>query len=125
MKALLVLIVIGAAIYFFMNFGDGRVAGPMSPPVDVKYRDSYIGRGIVLDINTHSGKTLYGIRLHITGRGGQSTDVNVVNSLKPGEDTEVGWMELHGWTLEVGEEVSIYADGYLGPFVTSCSGHRN
>jgi hypothetical protein len=124
MKALLLLIVLGAIVYFFMNFGDGRVAGPMSPPFSVTYRESHIGLGIVVKIANHSEKTLYGVRVHIVGRSGHSTDAKVADYLKPLEEKEVGWMELSDWKLEVGEEISIYADGYPAPYVTSCAGSQ-
>ncbi len=113
------------ACVIFSACDPGRVAGPLSPPLGVSYRDSYIGHGIVMDISNHSDKTLYGVRVHITSSDGHSTDANVANALKPGEEKEVGWMELNNWKLEMGEDISIYADGYPAPFITSCNGHRN
>ena len=118
-------IVVGVVIYFFVYGGTGRVGGPMSPPVGVAYRDSYIGAGIVMDIANHSDKTLYGVHVHIVGQGGRSTDAKIATAMKSGEDKEVGWMQLDNWKLENGEEISVYADGYPAPFCTSCSGHRN
>lgn len=118
-------IVVGVAIYLFVYGGTGRVGGPMSPPIGVTYRDSYVGAGIVMDIANHSDKTLYGVRVHIVGGDGRSTDAKVAAALKSGEDKEVGWMQLDGWKLENGEEVSVYADGYPTPFCTKCLGHRN
>ena len=129
MKALIVLVLLGVVAYFAVTFfsdvGNGRVAGPMSPPFSVTYRDSYIGHGIVIDIANHSEKILYGVRLNISNKDGHHTSLNVTNVLKPGEDKEIGWLELDNWKLEVGEDITIYADGYPAPFFTSCSGHQN
>ncbi len=124
MKALLALIVVGAVVYFFMNFGAGRVGGPLSPPFGVSFRNSYIGAGVVMNVSNHSDKNLYGVRVHIAGKNGRSTDANIATVLKPGEEKEVGWLELDRWKLEVGEDISVYADSYPAPFMTSCLGDR-
>ena len=81
---ILLFIVVGVAIYLFVYGGTGRVGGSMSPPVGVTYRDSYVGAGIVMDIANHSGKTLYGVRVHIVGRDGRSTDAKVATALNQG-----------------------------------------
>ena len=102
-------------VYIFTNLDAHRVGGPLSPPFTVTYRNSYVGRGVVTNITNRSEATLYGVRVKIEGQDGHETSAEVTDSLKPGENKEVGWRELHHWTLEAGEQVSLYASGYPRP----------
>lgn len=60
-------------VYFFTNFGDGRVGSFLSPPFSVSYRDSLLGQGLVVDIKNPSDQTLRDVRVKITARNGKST----------------------------------------------------
>ncbi len=117
---LLLFFAVVTVVYFFENLDSNRVGGPLSPPFTVTYRNSHVGRGVVMDISNRSGATLYGVRVTIKAKDGRHTSAEVIDALRPGEDKEVGWLQLHQWVLEAGEEVSIYASGYPAPFHTTC-----
>lgn len=124
MKALVVLIVLGVLIYFVCNFGNGRILGPLSPPLSASYHESILWRGIVVTIGNHSNDILYDLKVKVEKRNGTVISADVAEFLKPADTVDVGWMQLHNTKLEVGDSISIYAKGYPGPYVTSCSGMK-
>lgn len=124
MKALLTIVIVGVLAYFILpNLEKGRI-GPLSPPLRVSYRTSLVGKGIVLKIENRSNEILYDLSVKIEAPNGRWTTANVADHLNPTDSTEVGWMELNQWKLEVGEQIFIYAKGYTAPFMTKCTGYE-
>ena len=98
------------------------MAGPLSPPLNTTFRRSYIGIGIVMVVENKSNEVLYDLKARIKHESGNVTDVDVADTLKPADTKELGWMQLNGGVLEVGEQISIYAKGYPAPYMTYCNG---
>ena len=119
-----VLVVAGLGVYFFTNLRDGRVGGPLSPPLGAKYREAWFGKGIVMTLANQSDQTLYNIRVKVDGKNGH-TATATKDSLSPNDTTDVGWMELSNGNMEVGDTIYVYAKGYPAPFITGCNGYHN
>lgn len=95
----------------------GKSALP--PPVQVSYRESFLGGGMVLQIKNASNHHLYNVK--VVGRNnseGSSASVIATKHLRPGAIIEVGWLEFESWIPLSGETMSIYADDYLTPHVS-------
>ncbi len=75
-----------------------------------------------MSVQNQSNEALYDLKAKIQHQSGNTTDVNITDMLKPSDTKEVGWMQLSGGVLEVGEQVSIYAKGYPAPYKTYCNG---
>ena len=92
---------------------------PMPPPVSVTYRNSFWGRGKVVQVTNTSNNHLYNVK--VIGRNFQevsSASVRATDHLSPGSSVEVGWIQFEQWTPQPGETIEIYADDYLTPYVS-------
>lgn len=99
--------------------------GPLSsPPVAVAYRESVLGKGLVLIItNASPDKSLIHVGVRATLPDHATRDVLLAPSLAPGETVEAGWLELRqrGDTsvdesaIVPGTKVEIYARDYGVP----------
>ena len=123
MKTLVILTrFVPLVVVFLLTSCDGRVGGPLSPPFGAKYREAWFGKGIVVTLTNQSDKVLYDVTMKIDRASRGTITVNVADSLSPNDTKDIGWMELSGGTLEVGDTIYVYAKGYAAPYVTSCSG---
>lgn len=87
-------------------------------PVEVSFRPSAVGKGLVMRVkNVSADKTLTDLLVGVTAARGQkagSTARVLPRPLEPGREVEVGWAELGGWQLAPGEtvELSVVEPGY-------------
>lgn len=99
-----------------MKRGAGPRAG--SPPIEFSFRKSQIPtRGMVVGIkNASPSETLKGLTVEVRAPGEETTRSHVVEKeIKPRDSITVGWVELDGWKLKPGDEVSLTAAGYTEP----------
>jgi len=99
--------------------------GPLSsPPVAVAYRESLLGKGLVLIItNASPDKSLIHLGLRAKIPGDAARDVLLAPSLAPGATVEAGWLELrqrgdssaNESAIVPGTKVEIYARDYGVP----------
>ncbi|MCE9563353.1 MAG: DUF4339 domain-containing protein [Planctomycetes bacterium] len=87
--------------------------GPPKPelPVDVSFRTSDVGKGMVLKMRNTSPVPLKDLSFTITSQGGQKAgEISKVllKPLEPQATFEVGWTELGGWELSPGETIRIW-----------------
>lgn len=92
------------------------VAAPIAPPVEFSFRESQIPtRGMVVGVqNTSSDETLEGLVVRVHSPGEEGVRSHVIGSLLPQDTITVGWMELDGWVLKPGDEMTVSCDQYTG-----------
>ena len=91
------------------------VNGP--PPLNISFRTSKIPlQGLVMGITNTSEIELDGVivRVHSPGEEGMRSYV-IEAPLVPNDTITVGWVELDGWKLKSGDEVTIECDEYTQP----------
>jgi hypothetical protein len=113
MKTLGILIVVLVVLYVFFN------KSPVPPNIAVGYRSSLVGAGKVLTMQNRSGDHYYNLRVKINGTKGSSTSIIADEDFRPGEVTELGWLELGNWILEPGERVYISTDSNPVPVIST------
>jgi hypothetical protein len=106
------IVVIAAVIIGFWYLRTGHI-GPLTPPIGVTYRESSIGKGIVLEFQNQGRENVYHVAVAFEGQPKRI----VVDTLAPGETKEAGWMQLDT-PPKRGVLFSIYADGYAAPIIT-------
>ncbi len=84
------------------------------PNVSVSYRESLVNDSIVAIIR-NNGEDLYGVKVGVSKL---STQTDIIEILRRGEEVEVGWLEL-GYGLQNGDLLQIYAFGYSVPYEIS------
>ncbi|MCE9562464.1 MAG: DUF4339 domain-containing protein [Planctomycetes bacterium] len=80
-------------------------------PVDVSFRTSDVGKGMVLKMRNTSAVPLKDLSFTITNQGGKKAgEISKVllKPLEPQATFEVGWVELGGWELSPGETIKIW-----------------
>jgi len=80
-------------------------------PVDVSFRTSDLGKGMVLKMRNTSQVPLKDLSFTITSQGGkQAGEISktLMKPLEPQATFEVGWAELGGWELSPGESIKIW-----------------
>lgn len=80
-------------------------------PVDVSFRTSDVGKGMVLKMRNTSSAPLKDLSFTITNQGGKKAgEISKVllKPLEPQATFEVGWVELGGWELSPGETIKIW-----------------
>jgi hypothetical protein len=95
------------------------VPGYLSPPVQITYRESLVGIGMVVRIENTSSHHLYNVK--VVGRNFkeiQSASVMASRHLRPHTTVEVGWLEFEGWVPRPGESIEVYCDDYWFPSVS-------
>ena len=100
--------------------GCPQPAGPKtgSPPIEFSFRKAQIPtRGMVVGIkNASSSETLESLTVEIRSPSEESTRSHVVEKeVKPRDSITVGWVELDGWKLKLGDEISVTSDRYMQP----------
>lgn len=94
----------------------GAKAG--SPPLEFSFRRSQIPtRGMVVGIkNASQSETLKGLTVEVRSADEETTRSHLIEKeIKPRDSITVGWIELDGWTLKPGDEVSVTSDNYTDP----------
>lgn len=89
-----------------------------SPPVEFSFRKSQIPtRGMVVGVkNASPSETLTGLTVEVRSPGEETTRSHVVEKeIKPRDSITIGWVELDGWKLKPGDEVSATVAGYMDP----------
>lgn len=91
-------------------------AAPAPPPVVFSFRESQIPtRGMVVGIqNTTTDETLEGLVVKVQSPEEEGVRSHRIGDLLPQDTITVGWMELDGWVLKSGDEVTVSCDGYSG-----------
>lgn len=90
---------------------------PGPPPVEFSFRKSQIPlRGMVIGIrNTSERETLDNFIVRVTSPGEKDErSYRVEKPLKPHDSITVGWVELDGWKLKPGDELTITCKQYAG-----------
>lgn len=100
--------------------GCPQPAGPKagSPPIEFSFRKAQVPtRGMVVGIkNASSSETLESLTVEVRSPGEETTRSHVVEKeIKPRDSITVGWVELDGWKLKPGDEISVTADRYTEP----------
>lgn len=102
--------------YFGYNSSDvGHVlsevatVGRPALPVEVKYRQSVVGRGLVL-ILTNTGAKKMAVTLTVETSQGSKEKTDLV-MLEPHRQSEFGW--LQGWHLHHGDVVTLANSDYM------------
>jgi len=118
MKRSLLLIFVAqfAALSTLPGCKEGSALPDLMPPVEITYRPSMVGIGIVIQVNNKSSHHLYNVT--VVGRNFESNSsgsVKVTEHLQPWTAVEVGWMEFGCWVPVTGETVEVYCDGYPVP----------
>ncbi len=83
-------------------------------PVTTAFRNSHVGKGMVLRIRNDSDETLPNLCVIVrTAKWGDNSKLTrqVAEDVKPGKIVEVGWQQLNGWQLSPGEQVEICCVG--------------
>lgn len=105
------------AIFVNIFCGKGPQVSPStkpaakSLPVEVRFRASAVGKGMVLHVKNASDRPLVDLGITITAAGGEKAG-RIVRGMKrplePGQEVEIGWAELDGWQLSPGEKVELW-----------------
>ena len=105
-----ILLITGIAIFtaLFFFHRDFRIA----PPVSVSYRKSFVGKGIVLNVQNDATEYMREIVVRVKRHGDVIATHGLAERLAPGDALNVGWMELGGVQLQRHDEVEVYAKGY-------------
>ncbi len=105
-KLIVVVVVVAVAVFACMAF-------PFwSPPVEIEFRESWIGFGAVPIIHNVGEDELFDLEVRGDAPGGQTQTVNFY-SLPPRTFQEAGWWQFDGWVPVRGETITVRARGYL------------
>ena len=94
----------------------GLKQGP--PPIEFSFRKAQIPtRGMVVGIkNAADGETLEKLTVEVRSPGEETPRSHVIETgIKPHDSITVGWVELDGWKLKPGDNVSVKVAGYSKP----------
>jgi len=105
-----------ALVGIFFLTGCDQFPGIAYPNVYVLYRQSLVGAGRVLILKNDSTKYLHELTITITRNGQEIARKGIARELAPGDSIQVGWVEL-GVALKTGDNIKIYAKGYIAPWV--------
>ena len=92
---------------------------PLPPNIAVSYRPSLVGAGMVLVMQNKSGDHYYKLRVRVNSDKHHSTSLVVDDDFRPGEVTELGWLELGNQDLEPGDTVYISTESNPIPRVST------
>lgn len=115
-KLILIVCVLSLAGCADANKGAGPRAG--SPPVEFSFRKAQIPtRGMVVGIkNASPSDTLTGLTVEVRSPAEETTRSHAIEKeIKPRDTITVGWVELDGWKLKPGDELSVAAARYTEP----------
>jgi hypothetical protein len=85
-----------------------------TPPVEILYRDSLLGQGLIIQVKNTSNEALSDVQVEVRGPDGERRTYTE-DSLDGYEVLEVGWKRLGGWQVPKGAKVQVKAKGYLFP----------
>jgi hypothetical protein len=88
-------------------------AGP--PPFKVSFRKSQIpGQGLVANVNNKSSTEKITVAVvFVLGKGEkEDRSYRLDRELKPLDSMSIGWAELGGWKLKLGDKLRIRSDEY-------------
>lgn len=89
---------------------------PGAPPVAFHYRKAQLpGKGLVAGIeNTSRRETLSEFVVKVSSKEDQRS-YRIGKILEPEDSMTVGWVELDGWKLKEGDQLSISCEQYAEP----------
>jgi hypothetical protein len=94
--------------------GCGQLGQLGSPPVEVLYRDSLLGQGLIVQVKNTSDAALEEVTVDVRGPEGERRSFTEA-SVEGFGVLEVGWKRLGGWQIPAGSTVTVRARGYLLP----------
>ena len=91
---------------------------PGPPPVEVHFRKSQIPlKGLVMGVRNTSTSSLEIATVSIRSPDDDGTRSHVITKrVLPKDSITIGWMELDGWKLKEGDEITLECTGYEVPF---------
>ena len=94
-------------------------AGP--PPIEFSFRPSQVPtKGMVAGIrNASKSETLTDFVVHVSAPNEKGTRSHRLNSpIRPEDSITVGWVELDGWKLKPGDQLSVKCNEYTADATT-------
>jgi hypothetical protein len=108
-----IITIVIAVLFVFFN------KSPFPPNIAVNYRPSLVGAGMVLVMQNKSRDHYYKLRVRVNSNKHPTTSLVVTDDFRPGEVTELGWLELGNQDLETGDTVYISTESNPIPRVST------
>ena len=90
---------------------------PGPPPIEFSFRKSQIPlKGMVMGIQNTSDTDLEVVTISVRSPKDEGARSHVIETrIVPKDSITVGWVELDGWKLKPGDEVTVECTGYNAP----------
>jgi len=105
---------VAASLIALSLSGCGQLGQLGSPPVEVLYRDSLLGQGLIVQVKNTSNQALEAVTVEVRSPEGEHRSFTE-DSVEAYGLLEVGWKRLGGWKIPPGSTVTVKARGFLLP----------